>query len=437
MRAYDIIKKKRDGGVLCYEEIFFLIDGYLKGNIPDYQISAFLMAVYFKGMTDSETFALTDIMANSGEKADLSKIKGITADKHSTGGVGDKTTLIVAPLAAACGLKIAKMSGRGLGHTGGTIDKLESLKGFKTAFTKDEFINSVNNTGLCIAGQSGNLAPADKALYALRDVTATVESIPLIASSIMSKKLAAGADCIVLDVKLGSGAFSKNLPFAEKLADTMVKIGKVAGKKITALITDMDVPLGCTVGNSLEVMEAVKLLNGSGDERLKELCIELAAEMLMASSGSDYALCRKNAEEKLRSKDAFNYFAALVRNQGGDVGMLIEPDRLNNAPYKQEILCETEGFIYSMDTETIGVAAMLAGAGRTVKDSPVDLSAGIEIFYKTGSRVKKGDLLAVAYSSDKNKLAACAEKYRSALIFSDRQPPERPLIYKRIRSSEI
>ncbi|MCD7736659.1 MAG: thymidine phosphorylase, partial [Lachnospiraceae bacterium] len=318
MRMYDIIMKKRNGGILSEEEIRHLVAGFTNGDIPDYQMSAFLMSVYFQGMTDRETAVLADAMANSGERLDLSGLPGVKVDKHSTGGVGDKTTLIVAPIAAACGCTVAKMSGRGLGHTGGTVDKLESIPGTRTSLSREEFLDVVRRTGIAVTGQSGNLAPADKKIYALRDVTATIDSIPLIAASIMSKKLAAGSDCIVLDVKTGSGAFMKTAEDSIRLAETMVAIGVHNGKKIAALITDMDIPLGYQIGNSLEVEEAVRTLSGNGPEDLTEVSLALAAEMLYLAGKGEIASCREQARAAIDSGAALGKLEAMIEAQGGD-----------------------------------------------------------------------------------------------------------------------
>ncbi|MDD7615489.1 MAG: pyrimidine-nucleoside phosphorylase [Clostridiaceae bacterium] len=433
MRMYDIIHKKRNGGELSDEEIDFLVRGCTDESIPDYQLSAFCMAVYFRGMTDRETAALTLAMAKSGDCIDLSGIDGYTVDKHSTGGVGDKTSLIVAPIVAACGGKIAKMSGRGLGHTGGTVDKLEAIPGFRTELTPDEFIGQVNNIGLCIVGQSGELAPADKKLYALRDVTATVESIPLIASSIMSKKLAAGSQGIVLDVKTGSGAFMKTAGESETLAKEMVAIGKAAGKKIAAVITNMDIPLGNYIGNSLEVIEAVKTLMGEGESDLTEVSLSLATQMLCFVTDKSEEECRAMAEKAIEDGSALNKLREMITAQGGNAGVADDFSLFKQPKYQIEIRSEKEGFISHTDAEKIGIASVILGAGREKKGDPIDPSAGIILKKKTGDFVEKGQTLAVFHTDDSKKVKDAEKEFFDALTFSDTKPDNQKLIYKIIK----
>ena len=433
MRMYDIIHKKRNGGELSDEKIDFLVRGCTDESIPDYQLSAFCMAVYFRGMTDRETAALTLAMAKSGDCIDLSGIDGYTVDKHSTGGVGDKTSLIVAPIVAACGGKIAKMSGRGLGHTGGTVDKLEAIPGFRTELIPDEFISQVNNIGLCIVGQSGELAPADKKLYALRDVTATVESIPLIASSIMSKKLAAGSQGIVLDVKTGSGAFMKTAGESETLAKEMVAIGKAAGRKIAAVITNMDIPLGNYIGNSLEVIEAVKTLMGEGESDLTEVCLTLAAQMLCFVTDKSEEECRAMAEKAIEDGSALNKLREMITAQGGNAGVADDFSLFKQPKYQIEIRSEKEGFISHTDAEKIGIASVILGAGREKKGDPIDPSAGIILKKKTGDFVEKGQTLAVFHTDDSTKVKDAEKEFFDALTFSDTKPDNQKLIYKIIK----
>ena len=378
MRMFDIISKKKYGEVLSKEEIDYVIKGYTEGTIPDYQMSALLMAIYFKGMTYEETSLMTLAMADSGDRLDLSGIDGINVDKHSTGGVGDKTTLILAPIVAACGGKVAKMSGRGLGNTGGTIDKLESIPGFRTALTEEEFIKNVNETGLALTGQTGNLAPADKKIYALRDVTASVDSIPLIASSIMSKKIASGADAIVLDVKVGNGAFMKNMQDAEKLAKQMVMIGTNSGRNTIAVISDMNEPLGYAVGNALEVKEAVDTLKGRGPEDVVELCLELGAQMLIASEITDDRQAAVDMLKKsIEDGSAYAKFAEFVKRQGGDVSVLDDCDSIINASYIVNVVSENSGYVSSIQSELIGETAMILGGGRQNKGDDIDHSVGV------------------------------------------------------------
>lgn len=433
MRMYDMIKKKRDGAILSEEEITAFIDGYVKGDIPDYQASALCMAIYFKGMTPSETFFLTKAICNSGEKLDLSGIKGIKADKHSTGGVGDKTTLIVAPIVASLGVTVAKMSGRGLGHTGGTVDKLEAIPGFNTELSGEDFTKNVNEIGIALVGQSKDLAPADKLLYALRDVTATVDSLPLIASSIMGKKLAADDDCIVLDVKTGSGAFMKTLPDSRALAEAMVDIGKKAGKKIVALITDMDVPLGNSIGNSLEVIEAIETLKGRGPKDLTELSVALSANILFLAGKGSYEECERLALGAISNGKALETFIKMVKAQGGDVSVIENTESFPKARFSYEITAENDGYITSVDTEGYGVSALLLGAGRSKKDDVIDSTAGIILNKKTGDYVKKGDVIAVLYANNESLFRKSAETLIASTVISDEKPIKRPLIYETVR----
>ena len=433
MRMYDIIHKKRNGGELSEKEIKFFVNGYTDGSIPDYQASALCMAIYFRGMRADETAALTLAMADSGDRIDLSGIEGFTVDKHSTGGVGDKTSLIVAPIVAANGGKVAKMSGRGLGHTGGTVDKLESILGFRTSLTPDEFIKQVNDIGLCIVGQTGELAPADKKLYALRDVTATVESIPLIASSIMSKKLAAGSQGIVLDVKTGSGAFMKTVEDSERLAEEMVSIGKAAGRKVTALITDMDIPLGASVGNSLEVIEAIKTLKGEGEKNLTEVCLSLAAQMLCMVTGRDDMVCRKMAKKSIEDGSALNKLREMITAQGGNADVIDDIGAFKQPKFSAEIISEKDGYISRTDAERVGIASVILGAGREKKGDPIDPSAGIILKKKTGDSVSKGDVLATFYTDDETRIDVAKREFLDALIFGNEKPSKQKLIYKIIK----
>lgn len=423
-----IIRKKRDGFALTKEEIEFVAFAAANETVPDYQLSALLMAIFFNSLNEEETLWLTDAMARSGDMADLTGIDGIKGDKHSTGGVGDKTTLIVAPVVACCGVKMAKMSGRGLGHTGGTVDKLESIPGFKTSLETEEFVNIVNTCGLCVAGQSGRLCPADKKLYGLRDVTATVDNMPLIASSIMSKKLAGGADCIVLDVKCGSGAFMKDLDSAKELAEKMVEIGKGAGKKIAALITDMDKPLGRYIGNSLEVVEAVETLKGNGPKDLTEISVLLAAKLLQLAGRGGFEECKALAKSKIADGSALRKLAEMVKLQGGDDKYIFDADLFPKAEYKREIIAQESGYIAAMDTEGVGSVCVALGAGRQKKEDSIDPSAGIILEKKTGDYVEKGDLLATLYCSDDTLFIAAEKQYRKSVTFSASKSDIIPLL---------
>ena len=387
------------------------------------------MAIWFCGMNAEETLALTLAIRDSGETLRLEGIDGLRVDKHSTGGVGDKTSLVVAPIVASLGVKIAKMSGRGLGHTGGTVDKLEAIEGFRTDLSPVAFADAVNTAGLAIVGQNTDLAPADKLLYALRDVTATVDSIPLIASSIMGKKLAANDDGIVLDVKTGSGAFMKDVEESRRLAEVMVEIGRLAGKRMCALITDMDRPLGCAIGNSLEVIEAIETLKGDGPDDLTELCVALASHMLVLAEKGDYATCEKLARESLASGAALSTFAAMVKAQGGDPAWVYDPSLFPTAPYQREVCAPRDGYITHVDTEGYGVASLLLGAGRNKKEDRIDLSAGIRLCAKTGDYVREGETIAVLYASREALLAAAEETLLTATEIGDQSPKARPLIF--------
>ena len=428
MRITDIIRKKRDGHTLTKEEIDFFIDGYVKGDIADYQAAALLMAIYFQDMNEQETVDLTLAMLNSGDKVDLSEIDGIKVDKHSTGGVGDKTTLVAAPIAAACGVKIAKMSGRGLGHTGGTVDKLEAIPNLRTDIDGQEFFDIVNKTGICVTGQSGELCPADKKLYALRDVTETVDKICLIASSIMSKKLACGSDRILLDVKTGSGAFMKDFDDAKRLAEIMVKIGNNAGKRTKALITDMDVPLGNAIGNSLEVIEAIDTLCGKGPEDLTQVCIELAANMIFLSEGSDLEECRKRAIQAIKDGSALEKLALMVEAQGGDKNYIYDTKRFKKAEFSHQVKSPADGFIVKTDTEKCGIASVYLGAGREKKEDKIDFAAGIVLKKKTGDKVSKGETLATLYSEHEEYFEAAEKELLSSFTFGDSAPEIKPHI---------
>ena len=429
MRMYDVIMKKRDGGQLSKDEIDYFVNGYTKGEIPDYQVSALMMAIYFQKMNYEETLNLTMAMANSGDMLDLSGIKGIKVDKHSTGGVGDKTSLVLGPMVAAAGVKMAKMSGRGLGHTGGTIDKLESFSGFSTALTEEEFTDNVNEVGIAITGQTGNLAPADKKLYALRDVTATVDNISLIASSIMSKKLAAGADVIVLDVKTGSGAFMKNEEDAMALAQEMVNIGNGAGRKTAAIVSEMDQPLGRAVGNAIEVREAIDTLKGNGPEDLTELCLALGTNILVqAGIASDYKAARAQLLDVIESGKGLEKLAEFVEAQGGSKDEVYNPDRLPTASIKASVVAPNDGYVSHIKSDDIGIASMILGGGRETKDSMIDLSVGLYIEKKVGDIVVKGDVIAWIYGNDQQKIKLAQDKINSAYEYSKEKVEKRKLI---------
>lgn len=431
MRMYDIIQHKRDNKELSCEEIQFFVEEYTAGNIPDYQAAALAMAIFFNGMTPEETAALTLAMAHSGDVMDLSPIKGIKVDKHSTGGVGDKTSLVLGPIVAALGVPVAKMSGRGLGHTGGTIDKLESFPGFQTGIPEQKFFDNVNRIGIAIAGQTGNLAPADKKLYALRDVTATVESIPLIASSIMSKKIAAGADVIVLDVKVGSGAFMKDEESAVKLADTMVRIGDAVGKKTMAVVSDMDEPLGFAIGNALEVKEAIDTLAGNGPQDLYELCLELGSHMVAgAGKAQNCAEAKEMLAGTIKDGSALKKLAELVEAQGGNPEAVYDTGLLPKASIEYEYKADTEGYVSRIVCDIVGTSAMVLGGGRENKDSVIDLSVGIVLEAKKGAYVHKGDVLARFYANDENKLSDAVKRFADAYVIEDTRPAESRLIKK-------
>ncbi len=420
MRMYDLITKKKLGEKLSAEEIDYIISGFTGGEIPDYQMSTFLMAVYFKGMDTEETINLTKSMINSGETLDLSRIHGLKADKHSTGGVGDKTSLIVCPMVASLGIPVAKMSGRGLGHTGGTIDKLESFRGFSVDIDFNRFIDNVNRVGLSIIGQTKELCPADKKIYALRDVTATVDNKSLIASSIMSKKLAAGTDAIVLDVKVGSGAFMKTLDAAIELAELMVLIGHKFGKKTYAVLSDMSNPLGEYVGNSLEVYEAIKALNGNAPKDLTESSLTLAAYMLMGvNKASNYDEAVDMLKDTISSKNALKKLAEFVSAQGGDTDCIYNPEKLIGTKYQKDIKVTANGYVSEIFTDEIGMTSLILGGGRETKDSVIDLSVGIRINKKVGDRVNAGDTIATLYANDENKMIQAEERLRNAYKFSD------------------
>lgn len=432
MRMVDLIAKKRDGHALSKEEIDFIIHGYTNGDIPDYQMSAFAMAVFFRGMNEEETAALTMAMVHSGDVIDLSRIEGIKVDKHSTGGVGDTTTLVLGPLVASVGVPVAKMSGRGLGHTGGTIDKLESVPGFHVEIDNDQFIELVNKNKIAIIGQTGNLTPADKKLYALRDVTATVNSIPLIASSIMSKKIAAGADAIVLDVKTGAGAFMKDLEGAKQLAKAMVDIGKRVGRKTMAVISDMSQPLGYAIGNALEVKEAIDTLKGKGPEDLQELCLTLGSYMVfLAEKASSLEEARAMLEESIREGKALDKLKTFLQAQGGDATVVDNPAKLPQAKYQWELEATEAGYVAEIVADEVGTAAMLLGAGRATKESTIDLSVGLVLRKKVGDRVEKGESLVTIHSNTEN-IEEVKEKLQKSIRISPTPVRKPTLIYETI-----
>ncbi len=429
MRMYDVILKKRSGGELSREEIRFFVEGYTRGEIPDYQASAFLMAVFFQKMTRRETYELTMAMAQSGEQLDLSGIRGVKVDKHSTGGVGDKTSLALIPMAASCGIPVAKMSGRGLGHTGGTIDKLESFPGFHTSLTRQQFLDQVNRIGVALMGQTADLAPADKKLYALRDVTATVDNLSLIASSIMSKKLAAGADAIVLDVKTGSGAFMKRQEDAEALAREMVQIGTGAGKKTVAVISDMDQPLGYAVGNALEVKEAIDTLQGKGPEDLKELCFTLGSQMLLLGGrAQSKEQARELLKQSIRDGSALKKLAQFVEAQGGDPRAVYDVSLLPKASLTVPVTAERSGYVSHIACDEVGICSLLLGGGRETKESRVDLSVGLVLCKKVGDFVEAGEPLAILHANDGQKAAQAKERFLSACTLSQDAPEKQPFI---------
>ena len=430
MRIFDIISKKRHNLPLSYEELEFAVNGYIDGTVTDYQMSALLMAICINSMSREETKSLTEIMIKSGDIIDLSLLGNTTVDKHSTGGVGDKTTLIVAPIVASLGCKVAKMSGRGLGFTGGTVDKLESIDGFKTQLTIEEFFNQSQNIGICVISQSGNLVPADKKLYALRDVSATIDSIPLIASSIMSKKIASGAKNIVLDVKVGSGAFMKNIEDAQALAEAMIDIGKGFNRNVCALITNMDTPLGKYVGNSLEVYEAINVLSGNGEKNLTEICIALATQMVSMGLNISEDDARLLVRDSIESKKALQKFEEWILWQGGKIPTDKE---LTSAIYKVDYLADKEGYISKISADGIGASAMLLGAGRVKKDDKIDHLSGLFLEKSYGDYVKKGEKIATLYLNNMELLNSAYKTLDSSIFIKDTKPTINPLIYRIIK----
>ena len=429
MNMYDLIMKKKKGYELTNEEIRYMIEGYTKEELPDYQMSAMMMAICFQGMTPEETKNLTLAMAESGDMLDLSEIKGIKVDKHSTGGVGDKTSLVLGPMVAALGVSVAKMSGRGLGHTGGTIDKLESFTGFTTALSKDTFIKNVNEIGIAIAGQTADLAPADKKLYALRDVTGTVDQMSLIASSIMSKKLASGADAIVLDVKTGDGAFMKTIKDSIALAEAMVSIGKLAGKKMAAVISDMDQPLGNAVGNILEVKEAIATLQGHGPKDLEELVLTLGSHMVVAAEKAETIEEAKTMLEKtLCDGTAFEVFKKFVVAQGGCEEEVLHPENLPQAKYIEDVVADRDGYVAKIQTEEIGRISLLLGGGRETKESEIDLTVGVVLNKKRGDKVVAGDSLATIHANDIENLAQSKKRLLESYSLSNNSVLDEPII---------
>lgn len=433
MEMIDLIQKKKNGGALTNAEIQYFVSGYTNGSIPDYQASALLMAICFCGMSREETADLTQAMMHSGACLDLGDLYERSCDKHSTGGVGDKTTLIVAPIVAAGGGVVAKMSGRGLGHTGGTVDKLESIPGFQTALTEEEFLTIARTHGICVAGQSGDLVPADKKLYALRDVTATVDQLALIASSIMCKKLASGAKNIVLDVKVGSGAFMKDAQQARLLAREMVEIGRAAGRNVAAVLTDMDAPLGNAVGNAIEVWEAVQVLRGGGPEDLRTVSITLAAQLFSMLTGAEIGACKERAEQCIKSGEALRVLCDMVRAQGGDERFLLDASCVKEPAAKKEIYAPQDGWLFHMQTDQIGRACVLLGAGRARKEDAIDHSAGIVFHKKTGDRVCAGACVATLYAANAARVQEAATVLSQALTYSDEAPVRQPLIREVIR----
>lgn len=437
MRMYDLIMKKRDGNALTDAEIEYIVNGFVNGEVPDYQMSAFLMAVFYKGMNDREILTLTKVMAESGDMVDLSSIDGVKADKHSTGGVGDKTSLIVAPIVAANGVKVAKMSGRGLGHTGGTVDKLESIPGYRTDLTEKEFLDVVRKTGISVIGQSANLTPADKKMYALRDVTATIDSIPLIASSIMSKKIAAGSDCILLDVKVGSGAFMKNTEDALKLAEVMVTLGENAGRKTRAMITDMDTPLGYAIGNSLEVIESVNTLKGKGPEDLTHECIELSANLMVLGGLGNEDECKRLARKAIDDGSALERLISMVEAQGGDSSVIKDTENFAKAAFTYDVISPSDGYVTSMDAAGCGIASSMLGAGRETLDSRIDHTAGMILRKKTGDRVAAGDVLTTLYANDESLFKAAADRYMEAVSIGKERKERNPLLYALVSKDKV
>lgn len=431
MRAYDIIAKKRDKQELSKEEIEFFINHYVDGSITDYQASALLMAIYLNGLNEEETTNLTMAMINSGDTVDLSRIEGVKLDKHSTGGVGDKTSLILVPMVAAAGGKVAKLSGRGLGHTGGTLDKLESIPGFNISVGEEDFINIVNKSGLVIAGQTQNLVPADKKLYALRDVTATIENVSLIAASIMSKKIASGTDAILLDVKYGEGAFMKTIEEAERLANALVSIGNNLGRKTSAAITLNGEPLGYAIGNALEIQEVIEVLSGRGPKDLRELCIELGAVMLaLAEIETDREKGRAKLIEMLHNGKALSKLRELVVNQGGEPSVIDNPSLFKISPLSHEVRAANSGYVYDLNAEKVGIASLLTGAGRETKADEIDHGAGIILNRKMGDYVNTGDVLATLYASDNERFERAEEMLISAYTIKNEEPTKSSMIYK-------
>lgn len=438
MQMYDLINKKKHKESLTVQEIDFIIKGYTDGSIPDYQMSAFLMAVCLNGMNHEETAALTVAMAHSGTILDLSDIHGVKVDKHSTGGVGDKTSLVLSPMVAALGIPVAKMSGRGLGHTGGTIDKLESFPGFSTSISSEQFIKNVNTVKMAIVGQTANLAPADKKIYALRDVTATVDNISLIASSIMSKKIASGSDVIVLDVKTGSGAFMKNYEDSLALAKEMVQIGTIAGRTTFAVITDMNQPLGNAVGNTLEVMEAIQTLKGEGPKDLVEVSFTLASYMLIgAKIANTVEEARKLLEETIENKTALNKLAEFIEAQGGNNEAVFHPESFQKANLSEEVPAPMDGYVTYIHTDEVGMTSLILGGGRETKDSVIDLSVGIQIQKKLGDKVAKGEALATLFANDSNKLKAAKLRLQEAYVIGAEKPKIHPYVYAVVTKDEV
>ncbi len=430
MRMYDLIMKKRKGEELTTEEINFFVDGFTKGEIPDYQASAMLMAIFFNKMNKRETADLTNAMVESGDKIDLSNIKGVKVDKHSTGGVGDKTSICLTPLVASLGIPVAKMSGRGLGHTGGTIDKLETFKGFSVELTEEQFMENVNKINIAIMGQSGNLVPADKKLYALRDVTATVDNMSLIASSIMSKKLASGADAIVLDVKVGDGAFMKTPETAKELAQEMVDIGKHLGRETIGVISDMDQPLGYAIGNSLEVIEAIELLKGNGPKDLLELTLTIGSNMLFcAKMAESEEEARKMLMENIENGKGLEKLKDFIKAQGGDITPIDDYSKFPQAKYVEKVTSPVDGYITKIHAEAFGLIAMELGAGRATKESKIDLAVGIVLNKKRGEKVNKGDVLAYIHSNSEEKIEKARKSILENIVIEDSYDLNIPLIY--------
>ncbi len=438
MKIYDLILKKKNKEKMTTKEIEYIVQGFTKGTIPDYQMSAFLMAVCLNGMDHEETAALTVAMANSGDILDLSQIEGVKVDKHSTGGVGDKTSLVLGPMVAALGIPVAKMSGRGLGHTGGTIDKLESFPGFSTTISTEQFIHNVNTIKMAIVGQTANLAPADKKIYALRDVTATVDNLSLIASSIMSKKIASGSDVIVLDVKTGSGAFMKSLEDSIALAKEMVQIGTIAGRKTYAVITDMNQPLGYGIGNSLEVIEAIDTLRGEGPADLLEVSITLASYMLLgAGRAASIEEARDLLNKTIEDKSALNKFAEFIKAQGGETDRIFNTELFEKATIEEDVLAPVDGYVTCIHTDELGMTSLILGGGRETKESQIDLSVGLKIHKKLGEQIKKGDALATLYANDHNKLAEAKNRLLDAYVIEQSQPEPSKYVYAIVTADQV